>query len=51
MASHDFEVLNTTCNRVIEVTSNGSFDRINSTYEEYVNDQDVQNRLEALYNA
>ena len=51
MASHDFEVLNTTCNRVIEVTSNGSFDRVNSTYEEYVNDQDVQNRLEALYNA
>lgn len=51
MASHDFEVLNTTCNRVIEVTSNGSFDRINSTYEEYVNDQDVQNRLETLYNA
>ena len=29
MASHDFEVLNTTCNRVIEVTSNGSFDRVN----------------------
>lgn len=51
MASHDFEVLNTTCNRVIEVTSNGSFDRVNSTYEEYVNDQDVQNRLETLYNA
>ncbi|MBZ6526966.1 ATP-binding cassette domain-containing protein [Aerococcaceae bacterium DSM 111021] len=51
MASHDFEVLNTTCNRVIEITPNGSFDRINSTYEDFVNDQDVQNRIEALYNA
>lgn len=50
MASHDFEVLNTTCNRVIELTPNGSFDRLNTTYEEFVNDKDVQERIDALYN-
>ncbi|XJS10231.1 ABC-F family ATP-binding cassette domain-containing protein [Aerococcaceae bacterium WGS1372] len=50
MASHDYEVLNTTCNRVIELTPNGSFDRLNTTYEEFVNDKNVQERIDALYN-
>lgn len=49
LASHDYEVLNTTCNRVIELTPNGSFDRMNTTYEEYVDNKDVQTRVEALY--
>lgn len=49
MASHDYEVLNTTCNRVIELTPNGSFDRINTTYEEYLENKDVQQRVNALY--
>lgn len=49
MASHDYEVLNTTCNRVIELTPNGSFDRLNTTYEEYLENKDVQTRVNALY--
>ena len=49
MASHDYEVLNTTCNRVIELTPNGSFDRIDTTYEEYLENKDIQARINALY--
>lgn len=51
VASHDYEVLNTTVNRVIELTPNGSFDRINTTYEEFLDSKDTQNRIEELYNA
>ena len=49
MASHDYEVLNTTCNRVIELTPNGAFDRIDTTYEEYLENKDVQQRVNDLY--
>ncbi len=49
IASHDYEVLNTTVNRVIEITPTGSFDRINTTYEEYVNDKDLQKRVDSMY--
>ncbi len=51
MASHDYEVLNTTVNRVIELTPNGSLDRINTTYEEFLNTADTQKRIDELYNA
>lgn len=51
MASHDYEVLNTTVNRVVELTPNGSFDRINTTYEEFLNSADTQKRIDELYNA
>ena len=51
VASHDYEVLNTTVNRVIELTPNGSFDRINTTYEEFLDNKDTQNRIEELYNS
>ena len=49
IASHDYEVLNTTVNRVIEITPTGAFDRINSTYEEFVNDKDIQQRIDSMY--
>ena len=49
IASHDYEVLNTTCNRVIELTPTGAFDRINTKYEEYVEDKDLQQRVAAMY--
>lgn len=51
VASHDYEVLNTTVNRVIELTPNGSLDRINTTYDEFINTPDIQQRVEELYNA
>lgn len=49
IASHDYEVLNTTCNRVIELTPTGAFDRINTKYEEYVEDKELQKRVDAMY--
>lgn len=49
MASHDYEVLNTTCNRVIELTPNGSFDLINTKYEDYVTNADAQARIAKMY--
>lgn len=49
IASHDYEVLNTTVNRVIEITPKGAFDRINSTYEEFVNDKELQARINEMY--
>lgn len=49
MASHDYEVINTTCNRVIELTPNGVSDHINTTYEEYISNLDIQDRVNELY--
>ena len=49
IASHDFEVLNTTCNRVIELTPTGAFDRLKTSYEDFVNDQEIQARIDAMY--
>ncbi|MCR8969744.1 ABC-F family ATP-binding cassette domain-containing protein [Facklamia sp. 7083-14-GEN3] len=49
IASHDYEVLNTTVNRVIEITPTGAFDRINTTYEEFVNDKELQGRIDKMY--
>ncbi|MBG9988713.1 ATP-binding cassette domain-containing protein [Aerococcaceae bacterium DSM 111176] len=49
MASHDYEVMNTTCNRIIEITPTGAYDRIDSTYEDFVNDQDAQKRIDGMY--
>lgn len=49
MASHDYEVLNTTCNRVIELTPNGVSDHINTTYEAFITHPDIQKRVNELY--
>lgn len=49
IASHDYEVLNTTCNRVIELTPTGAFDRLKTSYEDFVNDQDLQARIDQMY--
>ena len=51
LASHDYEVLNTTANRVIELTPNGVSDHINTRYEDYVQNADIQKRVDELYNA
>ncbi|MBG9982607.1 ATP-binding cassette domain-containing protein [Aerococcaceae bacterium DSM 111020] len=49
LASHDYEVMNTTCNRIIEITPTGAYDRINTKYEDFVNDQEVQERINQMY--
>lgn len=47
--SHDYEFINTTANRIIEVSANGVVDRLDSTYEEFLEDEAVQQRVAALY--
>ena len=47
--SHDYEFINTTANRIIELTPNGVVDRMETTYEDFLADKDVQKRIDALY--
>lgn len=48
-SSHDREFINTIANRIIEVTPNGIVDRAETTYDEYLKDDKVQEQVEALY--
>ncbi|MCY3035753.1 MULTISPECIES: ABC-F family ATP-binding cassette domain-containing protein [Aerococcus] len=48
-SSHDREFLSTIANRVIHVSPNGLVDRIETGYEEYLNNEDTQARVNALY--
>ncbi|MDK6804368.1 ATP-binding cassette domain-containing protein [Aerococcus sp. UMB1112A] len=49
-SSHDREFLSTIANRVIHVSGNGMVDRIDTGYEDYLNNPDTQERVEQLYN-
>lgn len=48
IASHDHELLQTTCNRIIELTPNGLIDRY-MTYDEYIEDKKVRELQEKMY--
>ena len=47
-ASHDHEFINTIANRSIELTPNGSIDKL-MTYEDYIHDDRVKELKEKLY--
>ncbi|AQW21661.1 ABC-F family ATPase [Lentilactobacillus curieae] len=47
--SHDHEFIQTIANRIIEVSSNGIIDKADTTYDEFINHPDVQNKLANLY--
>ena len=49
IASHDHELLQTVCNRVIEITPKGLIDR-EMTYDEYLEDKKVKELREQMYN-
>ena len=49
-SSHAREFLSTIANRVIHVSGNGMVDRIDTGYEDYLNNPDTQERVEQLYN-
>ncbi|MBV7441176.1 ATP-binding cassette domain-containing protein [Weeksellaceae bacterium TAE3-ERU29] len=49
MSSHDHELVQTVCNRVIELTPKGAIDRYMS-YDEYLNDPKVKELREKYYN-
>lgn len=48
-SSHDHEFINTVANRIIELTTNGSIDKL-MTYEDYIHDDRVKELKEKLYN-
>nr|MDF9459182.1 ATP-binding cassette domain-containing protein [Bacillus pumilus] len=47
-SSHDHQFVETVANRIIEVTPNGIVDK-QTTYDEFLSDQDIQKRLDELY--
>ncbi|GAB4074874.1 ATP-binding cassette domain-containing protein [Barrientosiimonas marina] len=48
--SHDHEFIETIANRLIEITPQGIIDR-EMSYDEYVADKDLQEKVEAMYEA
>lgn len=44
LTSHDFELLNTTTNRIIEITDDGSIIDQKTSFEEYINSQAEKNQ-------
>ncbi len=49
MTSHDHEFLATTANHVIEVSSKGLVDRVDTTYDEFIATESIQEKVKALY--
>ncbi|MFH1856987.1 MAG: ATP-binding cassette domain-containing protein [Candidatus Omnitrophota bacterium] len=48
-SSHDYQLVQTVANRIIEITPNGYVDRVGTTFDEYLADQKVKQRLRKLY--
>lgn len=49
-ASHDHEFINTVANRIIELTPNGTLDKL-MNYEDYIADAHIKEQREQLYQA
>ena len=47
-ASHDHEFINTIANRIIELTPNGTIDKL-MNYEEYIHDDRIKELRQTLY--
>ena len=48
MSSHDHEFINTVCNRIIELTPNGTIDKL-MDYDEYITSEDIKVLREKMY--
>ncbi len=48
MSSHDHEFIQTVCNRIIELTPNGTIDKL-TEYDDYITDPRVAEARERLY--
>ena len=48
LSSHDHEMLQTVCNRIVELTPNGIIDR-ETTYDEYLADKKIKELREKMY--
>lgn len=49
MASHDHEFINTVCNRIIEITPNGTIDKY-MDFEDYLTDEKIKEQRDKMYN-
>lgn len=47
--SHDREFINTVANRIIHVSDNGTVDRLDITYDEFLESKDIRSYVDALY--
>ena len=48
--SHDHKFIQTICNRVIEITPNGIFDKV-MPFDQFLEDEDIQNQIDQMYKA
>lgn len=48
MASHDHEFINTVCNRIIEITPNGTIDKY-MDFEDYLTDEKIKELRDKMY--
>ncbi len=49
LSSHDHQLVQTVANRIIEVTPKGYIDRVHTTFDEYLSDEDIKQRRQKLY--
>ncbi len=49
-ASHDHEVIETVANRIIELTPNGTIDKL-MPYDEYIHDNVIKEQKAKMYQA
>ncbi|QEA58376.1 ATP-binding cassette domain-containing protein [Leuconostoc koreense] len=49
MTSHDHEFLATTANHIVEVSPKGVVDRVDTTYDEFINNDSIQDKVNELY--
>ncbi|MNP80976.1 ABC transporter ATPase component [compost metagenome] len=47
--SHDHQFIQTIANRIIEITPNGMIDKMMTTFDEYLENDDVKSQREKLY--
>lgn len=48
-SSHDHELIQTVATRIIEITPKGYIDRIHTTFDEYLANQEIKEKLHLLY--
>ena len=48
-SSHDHQFVQTVANRIIEITPNGIIDKADTTFDEYMADDNIRARRDALY--
>ncbi|MDR1013147.1 MAG: ATP-binding cassette domain-containing protein [Lactobacillales bacterium] len=48
-ASHDHEFTQTLANRIIAISDKGMLDRLDTTYDEFLADQKIQNQIKKLF--